>query len=65
MKNKQQARLSQIKQKELGALLNAGAETIEDLQILQPDGSRACISYELVGQGFSLVPEKEMDKYFH
>lgn len=58
-------RLSQIKQEELELLLNleAGAETTEDLQIIQPDGSRACISYELAGQGFSLVPEKEMDKY--
>ena len=58
-------RLSQIKQEELEALLKleAEAEATEDLQIIQPDGSHACISYELAGQGFSLVPEKEMDKY--
>ena len=59
--------LSQIKQEELESLLNleTGAEAIEDLQIIQPDGSRACISYELASQGFSLVSEREMNRYSH
>jgi transcription antitermination factor NusA-like protein len=60
--------LSQIKKEELEALLKLEAPESEeglpeDLRIIQPDGSRACISYELAGRGFSLVPEKEMNRY--
>jgi len=64
MKDQQQQRLNQREQEEFEALLNGGAETTEDLQIIQPDGSRACISYELAGQGFSLVSEAEMNKSY-
>jgi hypothetical protein len=64
MKDQQQQRLNQREQEEFEALLNGGAETTEALQIIQPDGSRACISYELAGQGFSLVSEAEMNKSY-
>jgi hypothetical protein len=37
-----------------------GEETEEDRMILQDDGSRACISYELAGKGYHLVSEREM-----
>jgi len=30
-------------------------EPIEDLSIIQPDGSRACANWELEGKGFQLV----------
>jgi len=70
MKNKQQARFNQTRQEELEALLNGEAAESEeglpeDLRIIQPDGSRACISYELAGQGFSLVSEADMNKSYH
>ncbi len=34
----------------------------EDLQILQPDGSRACISYELSGRGYQLIDPMNLHK---
>jgi len=30
-------------------------DRIEDRMIIQPDGSRACISYELAGRGYQIV----------
>lgn len=37
-------------------------ELPEDLGIIQPDGSRACINWELRGKGYSLVNQDEKVK---
>ena len=46
--------------KELNDLLNLDImededDRIEDRMIIQPDGSRTCISYELAGRGYHIV----------
>ena len=46
--------------KELNDLLNLDImededSRIEDRMIIQPDSSRACISYELAGRGYHIV----------
>ena len=37
-------------------------ELPEDMMILQPDGSRACINWELRDKGFSLVNQDKTKK---
>jgi hypothetical protein len=37
-------------------------ELPEDLAILQPDRSRACVNWELRGKGYSLVNQDETEK---
>lgn len=36
-------------------LLDSEPETEEDRQIIQPDGSRACVNFELASQGFHVL----------
>jgi hypothetical protein len=38
-------------------------EPEEDLLILQPDGSRACLNWELKGQGFQVIDPNNRRKY--
>lgn len=38
-------------------------EPEEDL-LIEQSSSRACVAWELANQGFSLVPEEEIDRYF-
>jgi hypothetical protein len=34
----------------------------EDLAIVQPDGSRACVGWELAGQGYQIIDPKKEEK---
>ena len=70
MIKKNQKKFNLIEQEELEALLNAEAAESdeglpEDLRIRQPDGTLACIGWELSGRGYSLVSEAEMKRSYH
>jgi len=61
---KQLTKYERDEQSRLNRLLDSEPESVEDLGIPQQDGSRACINYELAGQGFHLVPIEEMNRSY-